>query len=132
MTPIIVSRVTIAASCSSVQPSVPAGRIDTDVWGMQRDVTGLYGGGILLADTDDNDQRSAIYELRDVMTGGAYRTIASVNWNTRRYGDLAIAAAGDFGGVVYITETLSNQIQQVAPDGTHTAAIAEAVSSRAG
>lgn len=102
------------------QNSVPAGRIDTDVWGMQRDVTGLYGGGILLADTDDNDQRSAIYELRDVMTGGAYRTIASVNWNTRRYGDLAIAAAGDFGGVVYITETLSNQIQQVAPDGTHT------------
>lgn len=45
------------------QNSVPPGRTDTDVWGMQRDVTGLYGGGILLADTDDNDQR-AIYELR--------------------------------------------------------------------
>lgn len=102
------------------QNSVPAGRTDTDVYGMQRDVTGLYGGGILLADTDDNDQRSAIYELRDVTTGGSYRTISNVNWNTRRYGDLAIAAGGDFGGVVYITEQLSNQIQQVAPDGTHT------------
>ena len=102
------------------QNSVPPGRTDTDVWGMQRDVTGLYGGGILIADTDDNDQRSAIYELRNVMTGGTYRTISNVHWNTRRYGDLAIAASGDFGGVIYITETLSNQIQQVATDGTHT------------
>jgi hypothetical protein len=102
------------------QNSLPAGRTDTDVQSLTRDVTGLYGGGILIADTDDDDQRSAIYELRDVLTGGTYRQISNVNWNTRRYGDLAIAAVGDFGGVIYITETLSNQIQQVAPDGTHT------------
>ncbi|MBX3323288.1 MAG: hypothetical protein KF757_09890 [Phycisphaeraceae bacterium] len=102
------------------QNSVPSGRVDTDVWGMQRDVTGLYGGGVLIADSDDNDQRSAIYEMRNVMTGGTYRQISNVHWNTLRYGDLAIVAGGDFGGVIYITDTLSNQIQQVATDGTHT------------
>lgn len=56
--------------------SVPPGRTDTDVWGLQRDCTGLYGGGILLADWDNNnDGITAIYELRDVDQGGTYRLI---------------------------------------------------------
>ena len=102
--------------------SIPAGRTDTDVVGVYRDVTGLYGGGILLADHDPNtDAKTAIYELRDVLAGGSYRAIfGPVDSDTKQYGDLAIAASGSFGGVIYITETLTEEIQQVATDGTHT------------
>ncbi len=102
--------------------SLPPGRTDLDARGFQRDVTGLYGSGVLLADSDGNhDNITAIYELRDVLSGGIYRLIGSeVPTSQRFYGDLAIAADGDFGGVIYITERHTDEIQQVAPDGTHT------------
>ncbi len=102
--------------------SVPPDRSDTDVTGFQRDVTGLYGGGLLLADSDWNtDEMAAIYELRDVVQGGTYRAIfGPVHSVTPRYGDLAIAATGDFGGVIYVTEMPNDEIQQVTPDGAHT------------
>ena len=102
--------------------SVPPGRSDTDVVGFALDVTGLYGGGLLLADTDANsDELTAIYELRDTASGGVYRAIAGpVDSDSRQYGDLGIVAAGPFGGVIYVTETLTDEIQQVSPDGMHT------------
>ena len=102
--------------------SNPPGRTDTDIRGFQLDVTGSHGGGMLLADTDFNtDAKSAIYELRNVLAGGTYRAIyGPVSSNIKRYGDLAIADSGDFGGVIYVTETLTDEIQQVAPDGSHT------------
>jgi len=101
--------------------SVPPGRTDTDAQGLRLDVSGAYGGGLLLADTDDSDLRSAIYELDDVGAGGSYRAIfGPVPWSQRRYGDLDIVDVGSFGSVVYVTETLVDEIQQVAPDGTHT------------
>lgn len=102
--------------------SLPIDRTDLDVRGFQQDVTGLYGGGILLADSDgNNDDITVIYELRDVLSGGTYRAIGStVSTTVRSYGDLAIAAGGDFGGVVYVTDRVTDEIQQVAPDGTHT------------
>ncbi len=102
--------------------SFPTGRSDTDAQGFKRDLSGLYGGGFLIADTDtNNDALTAIYELNDVSSGGTYRLIGStVPVGVRRYGDLGIAASGSFGGVIYITERLTDEIQQVAPDGTHT------------
>ena len=100
--------------------SVPSGRSDLDVMGAYQDVSGNYGGGILLADTDTNtNSRSAIYELRDVTSSPSYREISIVSSNTRRYGDLAIARSGAFGGLIYVSETLTDTIQQVAPNGTH-------------
>ncbi|MDX2147037.1 MAG: hypothetical protein SFZ23_05895 [Planctomycetota bacterium] len=103
------------------QDSDPPARTDTDVQGFRRDLTGLYGGGVLIADTDDTDQLSAIYELVSIEAGGTYRAIyGPVSWSTKRYGDLDIAVAGDFGGVIYVTETLTDQIQRVTPDGIHT------------
>lgn len=101
--------------------SLPPGRTDTDVVGMQRDRSGAYGGGVLIADTDDNhDLVSCIYELRDVVQGGAYRTISQVSVAEHQYGDLGIAGAGPLGGVVYVTDTLADEIQQVSPAGVHT------------
>ncbi|UYV12680.1 MAG: hypothetical protein NCW75_15490 [Phycisphaera sp.] len=101
--------------------SLPAGRIDLDVQGVRRDATGRYGGGVLLADTEDNDLVSAIYELRDLAGGGDYRAIfGPVPWNEKRYGDLDMAAAGVFGGIIYVTETLTDEIQTVDELGTHT------------
>ena len=80
-------------------------------------MTGLYGGGILLADSEDGLDLSGILELRPDQT---YRLIGSmVSTNQRYYGDLAIADQGLFGGVLYITETVHNEIQQIDPNGTH-------------
>jgi hypothetical protein len=104
-------------------PPLPDGRTDLDIRGWHPDPTGKYGGGILIADTDpNNDNITAIYELEEAgLLGGVYRVIGSeVPTGTLSYGDLAIAATGDFGGVIYVTETLTDEIQQVAPDGTHT------------
>jgi hypothetical protein len=101
--------------------SLPPARDDTDVRGFQWDSTGFYGGGVLLADSDPNhDDVTAIYELRDVLGGGLYRLITDeVPTSTRFYGDLAIADVGDFGGVIYVTEQITDEIQLVTPDGTH-------------
>ena len=100
--------------------SVPTGRTDIDIMGFSRDVTGSYGGGILIAESSLMfEQRSAIYELRDATAGGTYRPISDVPVSTRRYRDLDIAAAGSFGGVAYVTEVLTDEVQQVAPDGSH-------------
>jgi hypothetical protein len=106
---------------TTIEPnSVPPNRTDTDARGFQRDVTGLYGGGLLLADTDNNDQVSAIYELRDTTTGATYRAIyGPENWSIRRYGDLAIAASGPLGGRIFVTETLSGEVQEVNEHGVH-------------
>ncbi|MBZ0171663.1 MAG: hypothetical protein K8E66_04720 [Phycisphaerales bacterium] len=103
--------------------SIPAGRTDTDGTGFRADVTGLYGGGVLLTDVDCNggDDLTAVYAIENALTGGTYAEIsAPVPCGTRSYGDLDIAASGDFGGVIFVTERLADEIQQVAPDGTHT------------
>jgi hypothetical protein len=101
--------------------SVPSGRTDTDTQGLRRDSTGRYGGGLLLADTDDSDLVSAVYGLTNVEDGGVYREISSpVPWTGRRYGDLDIVEGGVFGGVAYVTETITNEIQTVEPNGVHT------------
>ncbi|MEQ9096547.1 MAG: hypothetical protein RIE32_09815 [Phycisphaerales bacterium] len=120
------ARMDTGYAVSVVDPdSVPASRSDTDVVGMQVDLSGRYGGGVLLADTDNTDSRTAIYELRDVDGGGSYRAIyGPVSWSLRRYGDLALATdgllAGPSGGLLYVTETLTDEVQTVEPDGTHT------------
>ncbi|MFI4917712.1 MAG: hypothetical protein ACIAS6_14560, partial [Phycisphaerales bacterium JB060] len=101
--------------------SLPIGRTDTDVRGFHRDVSGAYGGGILLADSDpNNDDITAIYELR--VDGGlaSYRPIGgAVATDQRFYGDLAIAEGGPLGGVIYITDQVTNEIQTVDAGGTH-------------
>lgn len=102
--------------------SFPLGRSDTDVVGLRFDVTGLYGGSLILADSDCNElvPRSAIWSLSNVATGGVYSAIANpVPCSQRVYGDLDIAMSGRFGQIVYVTDTLSNQVQRVLPDGTH-------------
>ncbi len=101
--------------------SVPQGRTDTDIAGMRRDSTGLYGGGLLLADDDVNtDGLAAIYELREATSGGVYRAIfGPISTTIKQYADLDIAAAGSLGGVIFVTEKITDEIQQVAPDGTH-------------
>lgn len=101
--------------------SIPPDRTDTDVRGLQRDLTGLYGGGVLLADSDLNtDHITALYELRHPDTGG-YRLIGEeVSTDERFYNDLAVSPGGDLGSTVYVTETLTGEVQQVDPDGNHT------------
>jgi hypothetical protein len=102
--------------------SIPAGRTDTDVRGLELDKTGLYGGGVLLADSDQNhDGLTALYELRNVLGGGTYRLIGStVSTALRFYGDLAISETGAFGRMAYITDQVTDTIQTVDTNGVHT------------
>jgi len=101
--------------------SNPPGRTDMDIRELQQDSTGLYGGGILIADTDVNDDRlSAIYELREVLSGGTFRAITEVvGTSVRQYSDMAIEDEGTFGGVIYVGEQLTSTIQTVDPTGLH-------------
>jgi len=102
------------------QNSVPEGRSDTDVHGLAFDRTGIYGGGILLADSDDNDRISVIYELTEIENGGSYRAIGEpVSYGMRRYADIDIADSGELGGFAYVAERISDEIQRVLPDGSH-------------
>ncbi|MFI4917711.1 MAG: hypothetical protein ACIAS6_14555 [Phycisphaerales bacterium JB060] len=101
--------------------SLPPGRPDTDVEGMRRDTSGRYGGGILLADSNDADRFTALWELRDVDGGGVYRRIgSSTTWSVRRYGDLDLAAGGPLGETAYVTNLTTDVVEAVDPDGTHT------------
>jgi len=43
-------------------------RTEMDVWGMEFDPTGLYGHYLTMVDSDDNDSKSAIYQLLPDLT----------------------------------------------------------------
>lgn len=103
--------------------SVPSGRTDTDVDGMARDVSGLYGGGLLLADSDCNtDNWSGVYELNNVAGGGTYRLIGDLRrCADRNLNDIDVADQGIFGNQVFVTEGVSDQVQAIDPDGTYRA-----------
>lgn len=102
--------------------SVPPGRSDVDFVGEAFDPTGLYGGSVLFADSDcNNDNRSAIYELTDIDSGGSYRRITDlVTCQERYYGGIDIVSGGVFGGALYVLERVADEIQLVDPTGTHT------------
>ncbi|MBC8002877.1 MAG: hypothetical protein H7X97_09855, partial [Opitutaceae bacterium] len=98
--------------------SVPTGRPDVDIAGLQFDPTGLYGGHLILADCDANsDNRAAIYALLPNLTWQAISSL--VTTPVRCYGDLTISPGGALGQSIYVTEKVTNTITTVAPNGTH-------------
>lgn len=106
---------------NTVNPdSHPPGRTDLDIKKIAPETTGEYLGDLLLADSDPNhDDVSVIYGF--TLQGESYAEITDVVSTSQRfYGDLAIAAGGVFGGVIYVTEQVTDEIQQVSPDGVHT------------
>lgn len=101
--------------------SVPPGRTDLDVNGMQADVTGLYGGGVLLADCDINtDDWSGVYHLSSPETGGTYMLLGNLLRTSQRcLTDLDITDQGTFGNILYVTEARSNEVKTIDPSGTY-------------
>ncbi len=102
--------------------SLPSGRIDTDVRGLRGDPAGVYGGEMIFADSDCNDSGlSAVWSVSGILSGGTYTAVSGVvPCSQRLYGDLDFEQSGPFGGIAFVTEQVSEEIQQVAPDGTHT------------
>ncbi|MBZ0172262.1 MAG: copper resistance protein CopC, partial [Phycisphaerales bacterium] len=76
----------------------------------------------LVADSDCNGTGlSTVWSLSNILGGGDYNAVGvGVSCATRLYGDLDFEPAGSFGGIAYVTEKVTDEIQQVAPDGTHT------------
>ncbi len=103
--------------------SLPAGRTDTDVAGLARDLSGSYGGGLLLADRDcNNDNLSGMYELNGVTVGGTYRLIGDLQpCSIRNLNDVDMTGAGVFGDQAYVVDSVTGQVQAFDPDGTYRA-----------
>lgn len=100
------------------QNVLPVGRTDLDIFGMKFDSTGIYGHHLMLADSDDDDNKSGIYALMPDLTWTELTTIVPLN--VRFYRDMDISTGGAFGQMIYVAEEVSQQIQTVDPDGLHT------------
>ena len=100
------------------QNHVPSGRTDLDVYGIQFDPTGLYGNYLTMVDSDtNNDNWAVIYQLLPDLT---WKELApKVRPSVRVYRDMCFSESGIFGEMLYITDTVSNSVMTVAPDGTH-------------
>ena len=108
--------------------TVPPGRVDIDVRGMEFDRSGVCSSSLLIADSDANhDNKTIIYELFGSCASGFATWTpfsGSVNTQTRFYRDLTIASGGAFGtdpdhGPVYVADTRLEAILSVDCDGIH-------------
>jgi peptidoglycan hydrolase-like protein with peptidoglycan-binding domain len=99
------------------QDVLPPGRTNLTVWAMEFDPTGLYGSYLTLADSDDDDALTAVYQLRPDLSWSELTTLVS-RWG-RLYGDLAFSPGGGFGQKLYVTDRVSQSVMTVDPNGVH-------------
>lgn len=89
----------------------PSGRSDLDPRGFEFAPTDQYGRFPTLADSDDDDGLSVIYQWKGDLTVG--ELVAPVAIGTREFGDLAFSAGGDFDDMLYITDSRNKKVQRV-------------------
>lgn len=100
------------------QNLVPPGRTDLDIRAMDFDPTGLYGNYLTMVDSDDDDNKSVIYQLLPNLT---WQTLAGpVTLTQKFYHDMSFSTEGTFGQMLYVTERVSESVMTVDPDGVHT------------
>jgi hypothetical protein len=94
----------------------PNNRTDLDVRGMQFDTTGLYGYRLTMADSDDDDKMSVIYQLLSNHT--SWRVVSGPNdLSERFYLDMCFSNGGVFGKTLYVTDRVSESVITVDPNG---------------
>jgi len=96
----------------------PSGRTDLDPRGFELAPTGLYGEFAVVADSDDDDAISAIYQWKGNLTVG--ELAAPVSIVSREFGDMAFSPGGVFGDRLYVTERLSKKVLAVSYRGQFT------------
>ncbi len=96
---------------------VPPGRTDVDVQGMEFDPTGQFSDLLVVVDSDDHDQVSAIYGLKPNLT---WTTIAPpVSLDQRAYRGMAFTGGGIFNAGLFVTESITDNVFKVAANGNH-------------
>jgi len=100
------------------QDTFPPGRTDVDLLGVALDTTGVYSFYITVADCDRNtDNICAIYQLLPDLSWVPLTT--PVTTQTRCYQDLAISPGGSFDQLIYVTDSVTDTVMSVDPNGVH-------------
>ncbi|HMN96078.1 MAG TPA: hypothetical protein PKC43_01405 [Phycisphaerales bacterium] len=99
------------------QNVLPPGRTDLDIYSMRFDTTGVYGNRLLLADSDNDDNKTVIYALLPNLTWTELTAVVPLS--TRFYRDMDISVGGALGAMIYVAEQVSQQVQTVDADGAH-------------
>jgi len=103
---------------------LPANRFDLDPRGMEFDRTGNYNEYLTIADGDDtHDDVSAIYQLEPNVPGPDFVWSTFVepnNVDTIFYQDMCFSTGGSFGESLYVTDSVSETVMIVEPNGVHT------------
>jgi len=98
---------------------VPPGRSDLDVRGLEFDSTGVFGYGLIMADSDpDSDNKTAVYNLFPDLTWSEITT--PIPTQQIFFGDMCISPGGAFGQIIYVTDKVGNKIMTVDEFGNYT------------
>ncbi len=107
---------------NDILPTDP-NRTDLDIVGMEFDRTGVYNSYLTVADSDVfHDEVSAIYQLDPNLADPnlIWSAVADTNsLDVRYYRDMCIGKGGSFGDLLYVTESVSETVMIVEPDGQH-------------
>jgi len=101
------------------QHSLPAGRSDIDIRGLEFDRTGAFGGRPYLADADANGaQIGLIYSVSPSLTWTPFNSVESTD--TRYYRDLAFSPGGALGNRLFVAESRDDEVVAFAADASST------------
>jgi hypothetical protein len=98
--------------------SLPIGRTDLDIWGIQFDPTGLYGSYLTMADSDwNNDHKAVIYQL--LPEDLSWQELTEVETiNDYYYKDMCFSSGGTFGQRLYVAKPDTDTVTSIDPNGT--------------
>jgi len=101
------------------QHCIPPGRTDLDIRGMEFDLTGVYGYGLIMADSDLNhDNKTVVYHLFPDLTWAEITNPVSTQQIYFR--DMCISPGGAFGQIIYVTDRVGNKMMNVDASGNYT------------
>ncbi|MBU0617046.1 MAG: hypothetical protein KKI02_04965 [Planctomycetes bacterium] len=98
---------------------IPDDRNDLDIRGMEFDPTSLYGSYLTMADCENWDALSAIYQLDP--NHDWLELIEPVSWSESCYRDVAFSPGNSLGAALYVADAIDETISEVVdPNGTLT------------
>jgi len=101
------------------QNSLPPGRTDLDIRGLEFDRVGAFGGLLYLADADANGSKDGlIYTVNASLAWTPFNAVQSTD--IRYYRDLALGGGGPLGNRLFVAESRSDVVEAFEPDGSST------------
>jgi hypothetical protein len=96
---------------------LPSGRTDMDVQQIKFDPTGRYNFYLTMIDSDDNDNKAIIYQLKPNL--GWIQLTTAKTLSQCFYKDMCFSRGGSFGEELYVTDRVTNTVMTVDPNGIH-------------